>query len=101
MQASKGLNVVRCPEILKGSLDIFDVCNNMDCKKKLSALSGAELCDCAERDVSEECCSDYQFIVAISNVAMFQLQLMELFGKSAIGKTMQDSTDLLNAHAQV
>lgn len=94
MQKPKGRNLVCCLKILHTDINIFHICNNTSCNKKVSAPSRAVIVECGPckrkiflRHVAMDINLSLQLKFkngSIFNVTMFQQQLIELSGKEVI-----------------
>ena len=97
--------IICCPNILNGSVNVFPMCNNPVCKKKLIAPAGAVLATCkscsrklllkrAEIDINVSLQIENEK-KEIINTTVFPPEIINLFGEEAISQAKENPDELL------
>ena len=97
--------IICCPEIMNGSVNVYHICNNPNCRKKLFVPAEATLvtcCSCKRRLLSKKASVGLNVVVQLEasdgqsvSVTIFPSLLKKLFGEKCIDDAVENPDSII------
>ena len=97
--------IICCPEIMNGSVNVYHICNNPNCRKKLFVPAEATLvtcCSCQRRLLLKKASVGLNVVVQLEasdgqsvSVTIFPSPLKKLFGEKCIDDAVKNPDSIL------